>query len=104
MPRLSTAGFAPAITDTATATGYLFLTGRAKEIINRGGEKISPREIDDVILGHPAVEQPWRLHCPTTGWVRRWELLLSCALGDSPRSGRIAGLCRSTSRRVQGSG
>jgi len=37
--------------------GYLFITGRLKEIINRGGEKISPREIDDVILQHPAVAE-----------------------------------------------
>lgn len=37
--------------------GYLFLTGRLKEIINRGGEKISPREIDEVLLEHPAVAQ-----------------------------------------------
>jgi len=37
--------------------GYLFLTGRLKEIINRGGEKISPREVDEVLLGHPAVTQ-----------------------------------------------
>jgi acyl-CoA synthetase (AMP-forming)/AMP-acid ligase II len=39
------------------AEGYLFLTGRLKEIINRGGEKISPREIDEVLLDHPAVAQ-----------------------------------------------
>ena len=37
--------------------GYLILTGRIKDLINRGGEKISPREIDDVLLAHPAVEQ-----------------------------------------------
>ncbi len=37
--------------------GYLFLTGRLKEIINRGGEKVSPREIDEVLLEHPAVAQ-----------------------------------------------
>lgn len=37
--------------------GYLFLTGRLKEIVNRGGEKISPREIDEILLGHPAVAQ-----------------------------------------------
>jgi non-ribosomal peptide synthetase component F len=37
--------------------GYVFLTGRIKEIINRGGEKISPREIDEVLLDHPAVAQ-----------------------------------------------
>jgi acyl-CoA synthetase (AMP-forming)/AMP-acid ligase II len=37
--------------------GYLFIQGRLKEIINRGGEKISPREIDEVLLRHPAVRQ-----------------------------------------------
>jgi acyl-CoA synthetase (AMP-forming)/AMP-acid ligase II/thioesterase domain-containing protein len=37
--------------------GYLTLRGRLKEIINRGGEKISPLEIDDVLLRHPAVRQ-----------------------------------------------
>ena len=37
--------------------GYLRLTGRLKEIINRGGEKISPREVDEVLLEHPAVLQ-----------------------------------------------
>ncbi len=37
--------------------GYLFLTGRIKELINRGGDKIAPREIDDVLLAHPAVDQ-----------------------------------------------
>lgn len=37
--------------------GYLFLTGRLKELINRGGEKVSPREIDEVLLAHPAVRQ-----------------------------------------------
>ncbi len=36
---------------------YLFVRGRIKEIINRGGEKISPREVDEVLLQHPAVAQ-----------------------------------------------
>jgi acyl-CoA synthetase (AMP-forming)/AMP-acid ligase II len=35
--------------------GYLHLTGRLKELINRGGEKIAPRVIDEVLLSHPAV-------------------------------------------------
>ena len=39
------------------AEGYLRITGRLKEIINRGGEKISPREIDEAILDHPAIRQ-----------------------------------------------
>lgn len=37
--------------------GYLRLIGRLKEIINRGGEKISPREVDDVLMDHPAIAQ-----------------------------------------------
>ena len=37
--------------------GHFTITGRLKEIINRGGEKISPREVDDVLMDHPAVEQ-----------------------------------------------
>lgn len=39
------------------ADGYLHLTGRIKELINRGGEKIAPREVDEVLLTHPAVVQ-----------------------------------------------
>jgi len=38
------------------ADGVLTLTGRLKEIINRGGEKVAPREIDEVLLAHPGVE------------------------------------------------
>lgn len=37
--------------------GYLTLTGRLKEIINRGGEKVSPLEVDGVLSAHPAVAQ-----------------------------------------------
>jgi acyl-CoA synthetase (AMP-forming)/AMP-acid ligase II len=37
--------------------GYLRITGRLKEIINRGGEKISPREVDEIMLDHPAVAE-----------------------------------------------
>ena len=39
------------------ADGYLSLTGRLKEIINRGGEKVSPREVDEILMDHPAVAQ-----------------------------------------------
>ncbi|MCA8929685.1 MAG: AMP-binding protein [Alphaproteobacteria bacterium] len=39
------------------ADGYLAITGRLKEIINRGGEKISPPEVDNVLMDHPAIAQ-----------------------------------------------
>jgi acyl-CoA synthetase (AMP-forming)/AMP-acid ligase II/acyl carrier protein len=37
--------------------GYLYITGRLKELINRGGEKIAPREVDEALLAHPAVAE-----------------------------------------------
>ena len=42
---------------TIDTEGYLRLTGRLKEIINRGGEKISPLEVDTILMDHPAVAQ-----------------------------------------------
>jgi acyl-CoA synthetase (AMP-forming)/AMP-acid ligase II/acetyltransferase-like isoleucine patch superfamily enzyme/acyl carrier protein len=51
------------------ADGYLFLTGRLKEIINQGGEKVAPLEVDDVLIRHPAVAQAvtFSLPHPTLG-------------------------------------
>jgi oxalate---CoA ligase len=48
--------------------GYLTLTGRLKEMINRGGEKISPREIDEVLLLHPAVNEAVCFGVPHRSW------------------------------------
>lgn len=42
---------------TKDADGYISITGRLKEIINRGGEKVSPREVDEILMDHPAVNQ-----------------------------------------------
>jgi len=40
-----------------TADGYVTLNGRIKELINRGGEKISPHEVEDALTSHPAVAE-----------------------------------------------
>lgn len=46
--------------------GYLFVTGRLKEIINRGGQKITPQEVEEVLLDHPAVAQAVTFAVPHT--------------------------------------
>jgi acyl-CoA synthetase (AMP-forming)/AMP-acid ligase II len=53
------------------AEGYLFITGRSKEIINRGGEKIAPQEVDDVLMDHPAVAQAVTFAVPDERCGRR---------------------------------
>jgi acyl-CoA synthetase (AMP-forming)/AMP-acid ligase II len=50
------------------ADGYLTLVGRIKELINRGGEKISPREVDEVLLAHPAVAEAVCFGVPHPTW------------------------------------
>jgi acyl-CoA synthetase (AMP-forming)/AMP-acid ligase II len=46
----------------------LTLVGRLKELINRGGEKVSPREIDDVLLAHPAIAEAVCFGVPHATW------------------------------------
>ena len=49
--------------------GYLTITGRLKELINRGGEKVSPRDIEEALQEHPAVRQAaaFAVRHPTLG-------------------------------------
>jgi acyl-CoA synthetase (AMP-forming)/AMP-acid ligase II/acyl carrier protein len=65
------------------AEGYLFITGRIKELINRGGEKVSPREVDEVLMDHPDVMQAvaFAVPHPTLG-----EDLAAAVV---PKAGRI---------------
>ncbi len=48
--------------------GYLFITGRKKDIIIRGGENISPGEIENVLESHPAVEEAAVIGVPDVEW------------------------------------
>jgi acyl-CoA synthetase (AMP-forming)/AMP-acid ligase II len=48
--------------------GYVSITGRLKEIISRGGEKISPREVDEVLMDHPAILQVVTFGIPHPKW------------------------------------
>ncbi len=78
--------------------GYLFLVGRLREIINRGGEKIAPQEVDDVLLEHPAVAEAVTFAMPhaTLGESVTSAVVLRTDSAATPRdlrrfvSGRIA--------------
>ncbi len=48
--------------------GFITITGRLKEIISRGGEKISPREVDEILMDHPAVQQVVTFGIPHDKW------------------------------------
>jgi acyl-CoA synthetase (AMP-forming)/AMP-acid ligase II len=68
---------------TLDANGYLTLVGRLKELINRGGEKISPREIDEVLLTHPAIAEAVCFGVPHRSWGEEVEAAVVLRPSDS---------------------
>ena len=66
--------------------GYVTITGRLKEIINRGGEKIAPLEVDDVLMGHPAVSQAVTFAMPHASLGE--DVAAAIVLRDGARAGR----------------
>lgn len=76
------------------ADGYLTLTGRIKELINRGGEKIGPREIDEVLLSHPAVSEAVCFGVPHPSWGEEVEAVVVIKEGESSNEGEIISYCK----------
>ncbi len=76
--------------------GYLTLTGRIKELINRGGEKIGPREIDEVLLSHPAVAEAVCFGVPHPAWGEEVEaaIVLKEEFKDTTKDTDIMAYCK----------
>ncbi|KAG2191965.1 hypothetical protein INT47_006975 [Mucor saturninus] len=68
--------------------GYLVLTGRIKELINRGGEKISPIELDSVMLSHPKIAEAVSFAVPDEmyGQEVHAAVVLKSGVQDDPKS------------------
>jgi acyl-CoA synthetase (AMP-forming)/AMP-acid ligase II len=74
------------------ADGYLTLVARIKELINRGGEKISPREIDEVLLSHPAVAEAVCFGVPHPTWGE--EVAAAVVLHPGAVDADLMGFCK----------
>jgi len=76
------------------ADGYLHLVSRIKELINRGGEKISPREIDELLLGHPAVAEAVCFGVPHATWGEEVEAAVVLREGADINETDLLGYCK----------
>jgi acyl-CoA synthetase (AMP-forming)/AMP-acid ligase II len=74
------------------AEGYLTLVARIKELINRGGEKISPREIDEVLLAHPSVSEAVCFGVPHATWGE--EVAAAVVVRDGVTESELLAHCR----------
>ena len=72
--------------------GYLTLVGRIKELINRGGEKVSPREIDEILLAHPMVAEAVAFGVPHPTWGE--EVAAAVVLSGPATESDLLAYCR----------
>ena len=74
--------------------GFLFLTGRRKEIINRAGEKIAPREVEEVLHRLPAVETACAVGVPDPIYGEEVAAFLSVRAGQVLEAAAVTAFCR----------
>jgi acyl-CoA synthetase (AMP-forming)/AMP-acid ligase II len=77
---------------TIDERGYVTLRGRIKELINRGGEKIAPREVDEVLLRHPAVAEAVTFGIPHPSWGE--EVAAAVVLSGEVEKRELTEFCR----------
>ena len=58
--------------------GYIFLSGRAKDFIKRGGEMISPEEIEQILYRHPDIEEVAVIGLPDIQWGEIVTAVIKC--------------------------
>ena len=77
------------------AEGFLFLAGRADDVIVRGGENISPGEIEEVLLTHPAIADAAAVAAPSTEWGEAVGIAISVKPDcDTPSDDELRGMIR----------
>jgi acyl-CoA synthetase (AMP-forming)/AMP-acid ligase II len=74
------------------ADGYLYLAGRADDVVNRGGELVYPREVEEVLLAHPAVAEAAVVGRPDPEWGEV-PVAFVVARGQAPSAADLDRLC-----------
>ena len=75
--------------------GYIFLSGRAKDFIKRGGEMVSPEEVEQVLHSHPAIDEAAIIGVPDLDWGERVRAIVVAKSGETINSSEVIEYCRS---------
>lgn len=74
--------------------GYIFLSGRAKDFIKRGGEMISPEEVEQVLHSHPAIDEAAIIGVPDLDWGERVRAIVVAKSGETVDEADVIEYCR----------
>jgi acyl-CoA synthetase (AMP-forming)/AMP-acid ligase II len=78
---------------TLDEDGFLYIVGRADDMIITGGENVHPREVEEVIVTHPAVAQCAVVGLPDPAWGEQVTAFVVCRAGQSATAEDIVSLC-----------
>ena len=87
-------GFAPAIRDGWMKMGIFIWPGRGDDIIIRGGENISPEEVEDVLYSHPKIEEAAVIGVPDKEWGQQPRAIVALKSGKQATGEEIMEYCR----------
>ena len=74
--------------------GYIYLAGRSKDFIKRGGEMISPEEVEQVLHSHDAIEEAAIIGVPDIDWGERVRAVVVLKDGQTAQDDEIIEYCR----------
>lgn len=74
--------------------GYIFLSGRAADFIKRGGEMISPEEVEQVLQSHPAIDEAAIIGIPDDNWGERVRAIVVAKNGQNVDEADVIEYCR----------
>ena len=98
----STACSPPATSATSTSDGRLFIDGRDDEMIVSGGENVFPREVEDVLSDHEAIDEAAVIGVDDEKFGQRLKAFVVTHRGQGPRRGRRQGPRQGEPRPLQG--
>ena len=75
--------------------GYIFLSGRAKDFIKRGGEMVSPEEVEQVLHSHPSIDEAAIIGVPDVDWGERVRAIVVAKDGETIDGNEVIEYCRS---------
>ena len=76
--------------------GYIYLAGRADDLIIRGGENISPVEVENVLYSHPAIEEAAVIGIPDPEWGQQPQAIIVLKQGKTAAAEEIIEYCRAS--------
>ena len=74
--------------------GYIFLSGRAKDFIKRGGEMVSPEEVEQVLCSHSAIDEAAIIGVPDADWGERVRAVVVLKRGQAASEEDVIEYCR----------